>query len=53
MIPKEVQQEHFAVCKKCGIRKMMAKMVDAHFDWRDCPYDCKNDYEHWMEGEEE
>lgn len=46
-IPKEVREQHDAVCKKCKVRKAIARMVDAHFDWIDCPYDCENDYEHW------
>ena len=47
MIPKEVREQHDAVCKRCKIRKRIAKIADMHFDWLDCPYDCPNDYEHW------
>ena len=47
MIPDEVRAEHTAICEKCKDRKKIAKLVDAHFDWIDCPYDCPNDYEHW------
>ena len=46
-IPQEVRDKHGEVCKKCKVRKQIARMVDAHFDWLDCPYDCENDYEHW------
>ena len=46
-IPDEVKKEHYAICKKCPYRKRTAKMVDMHFDWLDCPYNCENDYEHW------
>ena len=53
MIPNEVRAEHDKVCKKCKIRKQIAKIADMHFDWLDCPYDCPNDYEHWKKGEEE
>ena len=53
MIPNEVREQHDAVCKRCKIRKLIAKYTDMHFDWLDCPYDCPNDYEHWKKGEEE
>ncbi len=46
-IPNEVREEHDVVCKKCKIRKRIVRLVDTHFDWLDCPYDCENDYEHW------
>ena len=52
-IPNEVREEHDMVCKKCKIRKQIARLVDAHFDWIDCPYDCPNDYEHWKEKKNE
>lgn len=48
-IPDEVKKAHWAICKKCKERKRLARMVDAHFDWLDCPYDCENDYEHWRQ----
>lgn len=28
-------------CDTCKIRKGHAKYFDAHFDWRNCPYDCR------------
>lgn len=28
-------------CENCNVRKMYAKLFDAHFDWRDCPYECE------------
>lgn len=28
-------------CGNCSIRKLCAKCFDAHFDWRDCPYECE------------
>lgn len=46
-IPNEVMEERSAICKKCFTRKEIARLVDMHFDWLDCPYDCENDYEHW------
>ena len=45
-IPKEVREQHNAVCTKCDIRKWYARRLDMHFDWVDCPYDCENDLEH-------
>lgn len=51
MIPDNVRKEHAEKCRDCPERKFIAKLVDAHFDWIDCPYDCENDYEHWKEGE--
>lgn len=52
MMNEEAKQKHFAIREKCELRKKIANMVDAHFDWIDCPYDCENDYEHWR-GEED
>ena len=48
MIPEEVSREHMAVCRKCEERKAVAMMADFHVDWRDCFWDCPNDYEHWV-----
>ena len=45
-VPEEVSREHVAVCQKCPIRQMYAKM-DFHIDWIDCPYVCDNDYDTW------
>lgn len=28
-------------CENCKARKAYAKVFDAHFDWRDCPYECE------------
>ena len=28
-------------CENCKVRKTYAKYFDAHFDWRDCPYECE------------
>ena len=28
-------------CEKCSIREHYAKRYKAHFDWRDCPYECE------------
>ena len=28
-------------CENCRTRKAYAKVFDAHFDWRDCPYECE------------
>ncbi len=52
-IPKEIEEQHIKVCEKCEYRKLIARAVDMHFDWLDCPYDCWNDYEHWIRGEQE
>lgn len=46
-IPEAVRAEHVAKCRNCKTRRMYAKM-DFHFDWIDCPYDCRNDYEHYL-----
>lgn len=48
-IPPEVREEHGKICAKCNIRKRIARMVDMHFDWLDCPYDCENDFEHFSQ----
>ena len=47
-MPEEEQKKRNEFCQRCRIRKDFSKM-DFHFDWRDCPYDCKNDFEHWKE----
>lgn len=47
-IPEEVRKEHNEACKVCPTRKRVARIVDMHFDWIDCPYNCPNDYEHWL-----
>lgn len=52
MIPEEVREQHWKVCKECGIRKDYARM-DFHFDWLDCPYECEIDYEHWKGEQDE
>lgn len=52
MIPKSVKNEHSAKCKECAIRIEIARLADCHFDWIDCPYDCENDYEHWIAKQE-
>lgn len=46
-IPEEVRKRHWAKCKNCPTRKLYAKM-DFHIDWIDCPYDCPNDFEHYL-----
>ena len=51
-IPKEVREAHSDICSKCEIRKWYARR-DWHIDWLECPYDCKNDYEHYLRELEE
>ena len=31
----------------CPERKYFAQLVDVHFDWLDCWFDCENDFEHF------
>lgn len=40
-------KERMEKCNKCKVRKIIAKRVDCHFDYTDCPYNCEvsNDYE--------
>ena len=45
---KEDRENHFNICKNCKVRKNLAKNFDMQFDWIDCPYDCENDYEHYI-----
>lgn len=53
-ISEEVRKAHREKCSKCGTRKWYAKHLDMHFDYIDCPYDCRNDLEHLLkEGEED
>lgn len=52
-IPEAVRREHMAVCEKCPIHKGYAKKFDIHFDWIDCPFVCKNDYETWKKERED
>lgn len=48
-IPKELREDRNKECSKCQIRKDYARYLDVHFDWWDCPYDCKNDLEHLLD----
>ena len=50
-IPDEVWKKHVAKCKNCPERIVIARMVDMHFDWLDCPYDCENDIEHYWDSQ--
>ena len=43
-----IRKKHQDICSSCSIRKMLAKLVDLHVDWMDCPYDCQNDYDHFL-----
>ena len=52
-VPEEVSRVHCDICKNCPIRKSYARSFDMHFDWIDCPYDCPNDYEHYLKLMEE
>lgn len=47
MAQNDEREKRNAVCRECDTRKAYAKMFDVHFDWRDCPYDCPNDFEHY------
>lgn len=47
-IPQSVQEERSRICRKCNKRITVARLTDCHFDWIDCPYDCENDYEHYI-----
>lgn len=49
---EEERQKRTAKCKQCGIRQEASKTRDILFDWRDCPYNCENDYEHYLAEEE-
>ena len=48
-IPDDVRKKHVAKCNKCKHRNHLIALVDAWVDWLDCPYDCPNDYEHYLE----
>lgn len=54
-IPQSEREERNRKCKKCSIRIVCAELFDCHFYWTDCPYDCENDYEHYIreKGKEE
>ena len=49
---EEERHRRFAVCRRCKIRQEAGKTRDMLFDWRDCPYSCENDYEHYLAEEE-
>lgn len=53
-IPQSIREERSRICRKCGKRIVVARLTGCHFDWIDCPYDCENDYEHYIreKGEE-
>ena len=46
MIPDDIRKEHTERCRNCKIRKSYAKN-SFYFDWRNCPFDCENDYKHY------
>lgn len=48
MIPDYVSKKHMERCNRCKIRAVFARTLDMHFDWLDCPYECDNDYEHYI-----
>ena len=48
-IPKEVREQHMAICRQCKEREAVRRLVDFHVDWIDCFWDCPNDYEHYKE----
>ena len=48
MIPDDVSKKHMERCNRCKIRAVIARTIDLHFDWLDCPYECDNDYEHYI-----
>jgi len=52
-IPDEARKQHNKKCKGCWRREQFAKRLDMHFDWIDCPFDCNNDYEHYINEVEE
>lgn len=51
MINAKDRLEHTEICLKCEKRKAFAVAFDQHFDWLDCPFNCPNDYDHYI-GEE-
>ena len=48
MINPKDRLSHTEICLKCEKRKAIAYAFDLHFDWLDCPYDCPNDYDHYI-----
>lgn len=46
-IPESEHEKMIKFCESCKTRKWYAKFVDAHIDFMDCPYDCKNDIDHY------
>lgn len=46
-IPDAEYKQSQKKCEECKTRKWYAKFVDAHYDFINCPYDCKNDIEHY------
>ena len=38
---EEYERKNKRFCGNCHLRKSYAKLFDAHFDWRDCPYECE------------
>ena len=52
-IPEEVHKEHMEFCEKCGLHRHYAQKFDLHFDWLDCPFVCRNDYETWKKAQKD
>lgn len=48
MIDAKVRLEHSNKCLLCDKRIGMARAFDIHFDWLDCPFNCPNDYDHYV-----
>lgn len=48
MIDAKVRLEHSKICQECNKRIGIARAFDLHFDWLDCPFDCPNDYDHYV-----
>ena len=46
-MPEEEREKRNETCRRCRIREGFARR-DWHFDWVDCPYDCRNDLEHYL-----
>ena len=46
-MPEEEREKRNEFCRRCRIREGFARR-DWHFDWVDCPYDCRNDLEHYL-----
>lgn len=48
-VPDDVKRKHIEKCNQCERKRTIYKMTGGMwFDWLDCPYNCENDFEHYI-----